>query len=99
MKTEVSIVCDGGLGAVLNITRNEFEVGCADLFERALDPVARLLEESNVQREEVDEVVLVGGSTRIPKVRSQLKEFFGGRAPRADIDPDLAVAVGCAQLD
>jgi molecular chaperone DnaK (HSP70) len=98
-RTEVSVVCGRGRGAVVNMTRAEFEGGCARLFARALDPVARLLEESNVARSEVDEVVLVGGSTRIPKVRAQLKEFFGGRAPRADIDPDLAVAVGCAQLD
>ena len=102
-RNEVSVVCgsrDREAGSVvLNITRVEFEEGCADLFARALDPVARLLEESNVDRAEVDEVVLVGGSTRIPKVRTQLQAFFGGRAPRADIDPDLAVAYGCASLE
>ena len=57
----------------------------------------RLLDESKVRNNEIDAVVLVGGSTRIPSLRSRLTRFFNGKKPLTDIDPDTAVAVGCAR--
>ena len=94
--TNVELECAGQRA---NISRIEFEQGCEALFDRALAPVHRLLSESNVKASEIDEVVLVGGSTRMPRVREKLRDHFGGREPKTNIDPDLAVAYGCASLD
>ena len=80
------------------VEKDFFEQECGYLFDRALIPVERLLEDQNILKEDVDEVVLVGGSTRIPKVRDLLTTFFNGRAPKSDIDPDLAVAYGAAMF-
>ena len=80
------------------VEKEFFEQECGYLFDRALVPVERLLEDQNILKEDVDEVVLVGGSTRIPKVRALLTTFFNGRAPKSDIDPDLAVAYGAAMF-
>jgi stress 70 chaperone-associated protein len=65
------------------------------MFDRVMAPLHRVLEDGQVLKSEVDEVVLVGGSTRIPKVRALLHEFFG-KAPCSSIDPDEAVAIGVA---
>ena len=59
------------------VTRIDFEIGCTDLFSRALLPVDRLLSELEMQRSDVDEVVLVGGTTRVPKIKQQLRDYFG----------------------
>jgi molecular chaperone DnaK (HSP70) len=80
------------------ITRSDFETVCADLFDRALLPVKRLLEELNMDREDVDEVVLVGGSTRIPKVKAMLREYFNKEKLNDYIDPDITVAYGAASI-
>ena len=71
-----------GAGAPLGnitfeVTRANFEVGCSDLFTRALVPVDRLLAELQMDRKDVDEVVLVGGTTRVPRVKQQLRDYFG----------------------
>jgi hypothetical protein len=67
-----------------------------DLFRKTMKPVEQVLKDANVKKEDVDEVVLVGGSTRIPKVQQLLKEFFGGKEPSKGINPDEAVAYGAA---
>ena len=77
-------------------TRAEFERACAPLFERSTGPVRQALENANVRAEEVDELVLVGGSSRLPGVRDTLRAYFGGRELRSTVDPDLAVALGAA---
>jgi len=67
-----------------------------DLFKKTLGPVSKVLEDADVTKSEVDEIVLVGGSTRIPKVQSLLSEYFGGKEPSKGINPDEAVAYGAA---
>ncbi|WFD02351.1 ATPase with role in protein import into the ER [Malassezia obtusa] len=78
------------------LTRAKFEELNADLFRRTLKPVEQVLKDAGVKKEEVDDVVLVGGSTRIPKVQQMLKDFFNGKEPSKGINPDEAVAWGAA---
>lgn len=67
-----------------------------DLFRSTLKPVQKVMEDADLKKEEVQEIVLVGGSTRIPKVQSLLKDFFNGKEPSRGINPDEAVAYGAA---
>ena len=75
------------------ITRTLFEELNADLFEKVLKPVRKVLEAAHLVRDDVDEIVLVGGSTRIPKVRELIRLFFG-KKPNTSVDPELAVVTG-----
>src|SRR4051812_4538061 len=68
-----------GIDFYTSITRPRFEELCGDLFRTCLDPVANVLRDAKCDKSQVDEVVLVGGSTRIPKVQALLQEFFGGK--------------------
>jgi len=78
------------------ITRARFEELCADLFKKTLTPVQTVLDDAGMKKSEIDEVVLVGGSTRIPKVQQLIKDFFNGKEPNRGINPDEAVAYGAA---
>jgi heat shock protein 5 len=78
------------------ITRARFEELCADLFKKTLQPVTQVLDDAGMKKSEIDEVVLVGGSTRIPKVQQLIKEYFNGKEPNRGINPDEAVAYGAA---
>jgi heat shock protein 5 len=78
------------------LTRAKFEEINIDLFRKTMKPVEQVLKDANVKKEDVDEIVLVGGSTRIPKVQQLLKEFFNGKEPSKGINPDEAVAYGAA---
>ncbi|KAG6615649.1 hsp70-like protein [Phytophthora cinnamomi] len=78
-------------------SRAQFEELCGSLLERTMIPVREVLEANNMETEEIDAVVLVGGSSRIPWVRQRLAAMFQGRAPLSTIDPDLAVAYGAAR--
>merc|ERR1712083_429116 len=78
------------------LTRARFEELCIDLFKKTLTPVQKVMDDSELKKSEVDEVVLVGGSTRIPKVQQPLKDFFNGKEPNKGINPDEAVAYGAA---
>jgi len=80
------------------VTRDEFESLCSDLFDRVLQPVNDLLNEALMQHTEVDEVVLVGGSSRIPHIREKLKDYFNIEHLNDEIDADLAVALGAASI-
>jgi len=86
---------EGPKHLVINLTRAKFEALCASLFDKILDPCHRAIKNSNVEMKDIDEVVLVGGSTRIPKVQSLVKEFFG-REPNKSVNPDEVVAIGAA---
>ncbi|PFH49300.1 hypothetical protein AMATHDRAFT_63428 [Amanita thiersii Skay4041] len=77
------------------LTRAKFEELNMDLFRKTMKPVEQVLKDTNVKKEDIDEVVLVGGSTRIPKVQQLLKEYFG-KEPSKGINPDEAVAYGAA---
>ncbi|XP_041067803.1 heat shock 70 kDa protein 13 [Carcharodon carcharias] len=77
------------------VTRDLFEELNRDLFEKILDPVEDVLSRGHLGRYEVDEIVLVGGSTRIPRIRQVIREFFD-KEPNTSVDPDLAVVIGVA---
>jgi molecular chaperone DnaK (HSP70) len=77
-------------------TRAKFEELNADLFKRTLAPVRQVLADAGVDKKAVHEVVLVGGSTRIPRVQAMLSEFFDGKELSREINPDEAVAYGAA---
>jgi len=78
------------------LTRAKFEELNNDLFKKTLGPVQRVLEDSKLKKNEINELVLVGGSTRIPKVQQLLKDFFNGKEPNRGVNPDEAVAYGAA---
>ncbi|KAF2870228.1 heat shock protein 70 family [Massariosphaeria phaeospora] len=77
------------------LTRAKFEELNNDLFKKTLKPVEQVLKDAKLKKSEIDDIVLVGGSTRIPKVQAMLEEFFGKKA-RKDVNPDEAVAFGAA---
>ena len=86
----------GDRGAVkLAVTRAEFEAAIAPLVQRTLDCVTRAVKDAGLQLHELDDVVLVGGSTRVPLVRARLQSLTG-KVPHTGVDPDLAVALGAA---
>lgn len=78
------------------LTRARFEELNGDLFKKTLGPVQDALEESGFKKTDIHEIVLVGGSTRIPKVRQLVKDFFNGKEPNTGINPDEAIAYGAA---
>jgi len=78
------------------LTRARFEELNNDLFKRTLGPVKEVLERSDLTKEDVDQIVLVGGSTRIPKIQKLLSDYFGGKELAKNINPDEAVAYGAA---
>merc|ERR1711871_377168 len=79
-----------------SLTRARFEELNNDLFKKTLGPVQKVLEDADMSKSEVDEIVLVGGSTRIPKVQTLLKDYFDGKEPSRGVNPDEAVAYGAA---
>jgi len=78
------------------LTRARFEELNTDLFKKTMGPVQRVMEDADLAKDEIDEIVLVGGSTRIPKVQQLISEFFNGKDPSKGINPDEAVAYGAA---
>ncbi|KAK4424632.1 Heat shock protein BIP1 [Sesamum alatum] len=76
------------------LTRARFEELNMDLFRKTMEPVKKALKDANLKVSDVDEIVLVGGSTRIPKVQQLLKDYFGGKEPNKGVNPDEAVAHG-----
>ena len=78
------------------ITRAKLEELCMSFFKECIPPLEKVLKDSNLAKSQVHDVVLVGGSTRIPKVISLVAEFFGGREPNRTINPDEAIAYGAA---
>jgi len=78
------------------LTRARFEELNLDLFKKTLGPLTKVLEDAHLKKTDVDEIVLVGGSTRIPKVQELLKDFFNGKELNRGVNPDEAVAYGAA---
>merc|ERR1711988_996142 len=76
------------------LTRARFEELNIDLFKKTLGPVGKVMSDGGIKKGDVDEMVLVGGSTRIPKVQNLLKDFFNGKEPNKGVNPDEAVAFG-----
>jgi len=80
---------------VKKLSRAKFEQMCDDLFQRAIEPTKKCLADSKKAPKEIDEVVLVGGSTRVPKIQQIVKEYFG-KEPNRSVNPDEVVAIGAA---
>ncbi|CXI32999.1 heat shock protein 70 [Plasmodium berghei] len=78
------------------LTRAKFEELNDDLFRETLEPVKKVLDDAKYEKSKIDEIVLVGGSTRIPKIQQIIKDFFNGKEPNRGINPDEAVAYGAA---
>merc|ERR1712020_510580 len=95
VKIEVESLYDGE-DFTETLTRAKFEELNMDLFRSTMKPVQKVMEDADMQKKDVDEIVLVGGSTRIPKVQQLVKEYFNGKEPSRGINPDEAVAYGAA---
>ena len=85
-----------GIDFFTQISRARFEELNMDLFRKCMDPVEKVLRDAKIAKNRVHDVVLVGGSTRIPKVQAMLADFFNGKEPSREINPDEAVAYGAA---
>lgn len=85
-----------GIDFYTSITRARFEELCQDLFRSTMEPVERVLRDAKIDKSTVHEIVLVGGSTRIPKIQKLVSDFFNGKEPNKSINPDEAVAYGAA---
>ena len=97
--TQATIEVDSlfeGIDFTSMITRARFEELCGDLFRKTFEPVEKVIKDSKISKSNIEEVILVGGSTRIPKVQNQLSEFFNGKSLNRSINPDEAVAYGAA---
>jgi len=80
------------------LSRAKFEELNMDLFRKTIGPVKQVMKDSGLEKHEIDEIVLVGGSSRIPKVRAMIKDMFNGKEPSRSVNPDEAVAYGAAVL-
>merc|ERR1711877_85825 len=97
--TQASIEIDSlfeGIDFYSSITRARFEELCSDLFRGTLEPVESALRDAKLDKASIDDIVLVGGSTRIPKIQKLLQDFFNGKELNKSINPDEAVAYGAA---
>jgi len=95
--TQASIEIDAlfeGIDFYTNITRAKFEEINIDLFRRTLAPLDQLLKDAKMDKSKVDDIVLVGGSTRIPKIQNLLKDYFNGKELNKSLNPDETVAIG-----
>ncbi len=98
-QTQTTIEIDAlydGIDLNIQLTRAKFESLCTDIFQKTLAPVERVLLDAKISKNQVHDIVLVGGSTRIPKVQDILSNFFGGKELCKSINPDEAVAYGAA---
>ena len=80
----------------VNITRARFEELCMDIFKKTIDPVQQVLSDASIPKEQIDQIVLVGGSTRIPRIKQLIQDFFLGKKLNETVNPDEAVAYGAA---
>jgi heat shock protein 1/8 len=97
--TQANIEIDSlfeGIDFYTSITRARFEELCADLFRNTMDPVEKAIRDAKMDKAQIHDIVLVGGSTRIPKVQKLLSDFFSGKELNKSINPDEAVAYGAA---
>ena len=99
--TQTSIEIDSlyeGIDFYTSLTRARFEEFCQDLFRSTLKPIEKVLRDSKIDKSNVHEIVLIGGSTRIPRIVKLVSDFFNGKEPNKSINPDEAVAYGAAIL-
>ena len=99
VSTQASLEIDSlfeGIDYISTMNRARFEELCGDLFRKTFEPVEQVFKDSKLSKSQIDEIVLVGGSTRIPKIQNQLTDFFNGKSLNKSINPDEAVAYGAA---
>ena len=95
--TQATIELDSimdGIDYISNITRARFEEMSSDIVKKTMEPVEKVLQDSKLSKGDIDEVILVGGSTRIPKIQKELSAFFNGKELCKSLNPDEAVAIG-----
>ncbi|CAG8781497.1 2181_t:CDS:2, partial [Racocetra persica] len=85
-----------GIDFYTSLTRARFEELNQDLFQSTMEPVEKVLRDAKIDKSQIHEIVLVGGSTRIPKIQEIVSEFFNGKEPNKSVNPDEAVAYGAA---
>ena len=96
---KVNVDCYGiadGCDINIEISRARFDNLCAEVFQKCMVPIDRVLEDSKISKDKIQEIVLVGGSSRIPKVQQMLSDYFDGKSLNKTINPDEAVAYGAA---
>ncbi len=91
----ITATSEGPKHLTMDLTRSKFEQLVDDLVQRTIQPMAKALQDAGLKKEEIHEVILVGGSTRIPKIQQVVEEFFG-KKPNKSVNPDEVVAVGAA---
>ncbi len=101
MESEINIPfvtsdANGPKHLLLKLTRSKLEELCSEFIERSIEITKRAMEASPFKMSEIDEIVLVGGQTRMPKIQAEVKKLFGGKEPNKSINPDEVVAVGAA---
>lgn len=97
--TTATVECDSlinGIDFNTTITRARFDELCASIFTRTMAPVEQVLIDAKMDKSDIHEIVLVGGTTRIPKIQAMLSSFFGGRTLNKSVNPDEVVAAGAA---
>jgi len=94
-KIEIEAIMDG-LDLSETLTRAKFEELNSDLFKKTLGPIQNVMKDSGLAKTDIDEIVMVGGSSRIPKVQQIVKQFFNGKEPNRGVNPDEAIAYGAA---
>lgn len=85
-----------GIDFSITLTRAKLESLCADIFKKAMEPVEKVITDSKLDKSKIHEIVLVGGSTRIPKIKQMLTDYFNGKKLNESVNPDEAVAYGAA---
>ena len=95
VKIEIDEIMEGK-DLSIDITREKFEELCDDLFKKCIKAIEHLINNSNISKEKIDEIILIGGSTRIPKIQSMIQEFFNGKSLNKSMNPDKSVAFGAA---
>ena len=85
-----------GIDFNATLTRARFEELCMDIFRKTMEPVSQALQDAKMDKSDIDEVILVGGSTRVPKIQKMLSDFFNGKELNKSINPDECVAYGAA---
>ncbi|CAN1194119.1 Luminal-binding protein, partial [Linum perenne] len=98
VRVEIDSFLDGGMDFSEPLTRAKFQKLNMNLFKKTLESVKKTLEDGKIEKSRIDEIVLVGGSTRIPKLRQLLKDMFNGKEPSKGVNPDEVVAYGAAVL-
>lgn len=97
--TQTTIEIDSlhnGIDFTSTITRARFEEMCSDIFSKTMDPVEKVMLDAKMSKGDIDDIILVGGSTRIPKIQKLLSDYFNGKELCKSVNPDEAVAVGAA---